>query len=195
MRRPTSVAGFLIVAAAILVWAPPAAAQGFGVKGGRLWSDFRGDGDDAGVSYDRVGHWSVGLFTHVRVAGAKLRPEVLYSRRGAGVLDPAASEDKRERFELDYIEIPVVLEFGASPSFFVGGYGAVNVDARLVTEVGGETTRLDLSSSVEEFDYGIVFGVGLRVEKFTIEGRYVQGLRKVFKAGPSSLGARAPRAR
>ena len=52
----------LLVLAGCLLAGSEANAQGFGFKGGLLWSEFRGNPAAAGVDYSRRSSWSAGIF-------------------------------------------------------------------------------------------------------------------------------------
>jgi len=172
----------LFTTAACLV-AGQARAQQVGVKAGLMWSELRGDSGDPTLQYSRRKSWSAGGFARFGLGPASLQAEVLYSKRGAKITDtlaPTAESTAR----LDYIEIPVVVRLGsASTALYAGGYGALRVGAKVATQLdGADATAVDISDSVQELDYGLVFGIGLGFGKFGIDGRYVLGLRDVFKA-------------
>lgn len=183
MRRLWSV---LAIAALLLILpARDVGAQTFGIKGGLQWSDFRGETGDPNIEFQTRKSFSGGVYFRLRLVGIDLQPEILYSKRGAVVHDASLPpETATQTWELDYVEVPVLLHFGSAPTFFLGGYGAVRVNSRVVTGVLGEGgTELDISSSVEDLDYGLVFGAGiLGSGKFGLEARYTMGLRKLFKA-------------
>jgi len=163
-----------------------ASAQDFGIKGGLLWPDFRGDSGDPSVSYGRRTSFSAGVFLRFGL----LQAEALYARRGAEVRDataPAPTDTAVNEFRLDYLEVPVLVRLGGASGVFVGPYGAVRLSSKLVTGDGGTATEIDVSNAVEELDYGFVVGFGIDFGKFGIEGRYTQGLRRLFKDQPGSV--------
>ena len=180
MKRLWSV---LAIAALLLILpARDVAAQRFGIKGGLQWSEFRGETGDPNIEFQTRKSFSGGVYFRLRLVGIDLQPEILYSKRGAVVHDASLPpETATQTWELDYVEVPVLLHFGSAPTFFLGGYGAVRVNSRVVTGVLGEGgTELDISSSVENLDYGLVFGAGVQSGKLGLEARYTLGLRKLF---------------
>ena len=79
-----------------------------------------------------------------------------------------------------------------SGTFYVAvppGSGALKLDGKLVTGEGDGRTELDISSSLEDFDYGLVIGLAFKFGKFGVDGRYARGFAKIFKDQP---GAPAP---
>ncbi len=182
MRRLRSI--LALTALLLILPARDVAAQSFGIKGGLQWSGFRGDTGDPNIEFQTRKSFSGGVYFRLELAGIDLQLEILYSKRGAVVHDaslPPATAT--QTWELDYVEVPVLLHFGSAPTFFLGGYGAVRVNSRVVTGVLGEGgTELDISSSVEDLDYGLVFGAVIGSGKFGLEARYTMGLRKLFRS-------------
>lgn len=180
MKRALFVVAVLSIGTCLVVPAP-ADAQEVGVKAGLVWSSLGGD-DAPGFDTSNRRDWSAGIFARLGAGPVVLQPEVVYTRRGA-LLDAPSDVAAESRLRLDYIEVPVLLRLGGgSSSVYVGAYGAVNVSARLEGRVGdGDWVGEDISDQVEELDYGGVAGVAFDFGKFGIDGRYVLGMRPVFK--------------
>jgi len=187
MKRFVLSACLLIVA---ISFATPALAQDVGVKAGFIWGQLRGDDGTPSTSYSSRRDWSAGIFTRFGAGPVVLQPEVLYSRRGATLaLDGAP--DLESRFRLDFLEVPVLLRLGGgSTSVYVGGYGAMKISARAESRpTDGEWTGVDISDQIETFDYGVLAGIAMDFGKFGLDGRYVLGMRRLFKSDEEGVEA------
>lgn len=157
-----------------LVWALPAEAQSVGIKGGLVWADLDGETEDPETTLERKSGWAAGVFARFGIGPLALQPEVLYVRRGAAVEGPGVVGSPE--LQMDFVEVPLLLRLGSGgTALYGGGYGAAKVDAKAVSD----DAELDLSSEIEDFDYGVVAGVSLGLGKFEIEGRYSYGLRNL----------------
>jgi hypothetical protein len=179
MRRNVLIVPILLFAIGLLP--DNAAAQTVGVKLGFVSSGLRGDDGDPDTDYSRRRDWSGGLYARLAAGPVVLQPEVLYSRRGANASN-AMAPDSELRFRLDYLEFPVLLRLGGgSTSIYVGGYGALKINAKAESRpLEGDWGAVDISSSVESFDYGIVAGLAMDFGKFGLDARYVLGMRNIF---------------
>lgn len=158
----------------VLVWALPAQAQTVGLKAGLVRASLDGDTGEAGTGFKRRSDWAAGAFARFKLGPAALQSEVLYVRRGADVSGAGDGNSLR----MDFVEVPVLLRLGSNDSsLYAGGYGAFKVSAKAMT-AGMET---DLSSDIEDFDYGLVFGISLGFGEFELDGRYSHGLQDLLK--------------
>jgi hypothetical protein len=164
-----------------------AAAQGFevGVKGGFTFADIPNYAelidDEGGNPEMRVGA-VVGAhlgFTLGRVIG--LQTEVLYKQKGLKASAPAGIEEAIT-LKLDYIEVPVLLRFGAMGrnglQFLVGPSFNFNTRARVVLE-GMFDEDEDVADEFEDFELGLVVGAGYYGSPLIVEGRYEEGLTDI----------------
>lgn len=145
-----------------------------GIKGGGSLSILT-EVDNADVRPGFAG----GLFTQFKlpVTGLSVQPEVLYTQKGF------EEEEGDGSVELDYIEVPVLIKFNLpipakliKPNVYVGPYAAYNINAEL--DLGGATAGDD---AISDYDYGIVAGGGLDINKFSFEIRYTGGIENVFE--------------
>lgn len=108
-----------------------------------------------------------GVYGRVSIPGTRfsIQPEVLYSQKGAEVNNV---EVKRS-----YLEIPVLLRLDfltsglLSPHISAGPYFGFKLDAK--EESTGDT------------DSGLIFGVGVDINRFNVGLRYSLGLQRVYE--------------
>jgi Outer membrane protein beta-barrel domain len=177
---------FLCVALVILAmaYAKPASAQhvGGGFKIGVNWSTLSGAVDvDEGVRADkdlRTGLLVGGFVTFNLFPGLSLQPEVLYSQQGVKLTQGG----QEATAELDYVQVPVLLRIGGSGKGAAGLYGIVGpsfgfATSTKITQSG--QPDLDIDDQIKSNETGIVFGVGITLSRFLIEGRYTEGLTDI----------------
>jgi hypothetical protein len=175
----------VLVIAGLLCLPGWARAQEIGIKGGLTFADIPNFGDvldDEGfeavkrrtglVIGGHVGIPLAGLFT--------LQPEVLYTQRGVEADLPFV--DETFKFNLDYLDVPVLLRVGPSSGFqfLVGPSFNFNTGATIKSEgiVEGDE---DFKDDVEDVEVGLVLGGGYYGGLLVVEGRYQEGLTNIAK--------------
>ncbi len=149
----------------------------FGLEAGGGISNFSGaDAKNlSGSLSSRIGLVG-GLFLQLNFGDSfAIQPEVLYAQKGS----QTTSGSNNSTFDLSYVEIPVLLKLylptpGIKPNIFAGGAVGFNTAANLVAS-GTPSAIANISSS----DVGVIGGVGVDIDKFSISGRYELGLTKV----------------
>lgn len=177
----------LSVALAAVVFAPAVAAAQtpvtFGVKGGvNIATIKQDDVEDDEDTKSLVGAVA-GIFLGKQLTdNVGLRAEGLFSQRGAK--DAEAGEDAK--LKLTYIDVPVLLTFGPSPSssntrfnVFTGPQFSFNTKAEFEDSFG--TT--DFDDQIKGNDLGWVFGAGIESGRFTADARYTLGLSNIAEFG------------
>jgi hypothetical protein len=91
------------------------------------------------------------------------------------------------RFNLNYVEVPVLAVINLSKNFnlHAGGYAAYLAQANIKREEedGPNDQIADLNEdNFNRFDYGLVGGLGVDINAITVGARYNYGLREVGKA-------------
>jgi hypothetical protein len=127
--------------------------------------------------------WAFGPFLESQEAeNVAIELDVLYSRKGT------KSSDPKLKLRIDYIEIPLLLKFqlasGAKliPALFAGPYFAFRVtpnDKVLIVADGVPLEGID--PKVKNVDFGITFGGGVHIGKYSIEARCNWGLTKIIE--------------
>lgn len=153
-----------------------------GVKGGvNLTNLYVDEVDDenmkAGIN--------LGLYAKIPVTkGFSIQPEILYSNKGAKVAYNNTLIGGEYRFNLNYLEVPVLGVVNVAKNFNVhfGGYAAYLTNVNIKAEDNGSSNEELVSfdeDNFNRFDYGLVGGVGFDVKGFTLGARYNYGLNQV----------------
>lgn len=162
-------------AIALLAYATPASAAN-GLKAGLTMSTFTGsDNEIVGVSPDyRMGFAFGGYLNHVLSPTMSFQPEAYYAMKGAKYEDGGESLT----FKFAYLQIPLLLKMQPQGSnfFFYGGPDVgINLSAKVEAEADGISAETDVED-VKSLDFGLTFGAGVAMEKFSLEARYTIGL-------------------
>lgn len=143
----------------------------FGIKGGLNYATLNNVDD---VEY-RPGIL-IGGFAKFKVPASPMsvQPEILYAQYGSDIEDSDAS------FNLNYIQVPVLLKFGFSapgvtPNVYFGPYA----NFLLNSEVANNTGSLNLEDNTKNSTFGIIIGADIDVSKFQLGVRYSAGLTNV----------------
>jgi hypothetical protein len=161
----------------------------FGIKGGVTWSNLYIDRDDLDAENARTG-FHAGVFSQFMFSGEifGIQPEVLYSTKGseaeyAGVLD------QRVTFNLNYIDVPLLLVFRPIPvvEFHAGPYVGYLLESDIdFTGTIDGTTSLG-RGNFEDWDYGLVGGVALNLGAIKLGARYNLGLNEIAVTDVSQM--------
>ncbi|WP_294822422.1 porin family protein [uncultured Flavobacterium sp.] len=154
----------LIVLAAALLMCPLVQAQTYGIKGGVNFANLRGDDADR---FDGITNFHVGALMEFYIFDrVTLQPELLYSAQGAEIKD--------EKYKLNYVTLPVMLEFDIDGSLSVHAGPQFSLVASESSDV--------LPEDAENYDFGIAAGLEYGItDGLFIQGRYVWGQKQVFE--------------
>ena len=140
----------------------------FGVKGGLNFNSIKDISvSNSNVSWNATG-WHAGVVLQAKLPlGFAFQPELLYSVKSFG--------QKDYKFDLNYIELPLNLQWGIDlmilrPFVMAAPYVAY------LTAMGGKAKDWD---GVKNFDYGLGLGFGLDIWKIQITGKWNWGLGKL----------------
>ena len=168
-------------------------AQQFGIKGGMNISSNSGLKDLAVNAKSKVG-FNAGVFMNAPIAeNFSIQPEVLYNNLGA-----KTSGDIDATVNLDYISVPVMFQYNATPQFYLeaGPQFSFLLDSKLssdnavVQALGNELLKKD---NLKSFDFGAGIGAGYWfTPNLGINARYVAGFSDIAKnrSGDDSNRAR-----
>ncbi|HTH55922.1 MAG TPA: porin family protein [Cyclobacteriaceae bacterium] len=164
----------------------------FGIKGGVNFSNLYIN--DVQKENMKVGV-NAGFFVKVPLfRGLSIQPEVLYSNKGAkdSYGGPGSILGSGEyRFNLNYIETPLLLVFNLTRNLNVsaGGYAAYLVSAN-VKDMNNDGTITGVTNlnadNFHRFDYGLAGGVGIDIQKVALGARYNYGLQNIGQSGSLS---------
>ena len=165
-------------------------AQQFGVKAGMNVSSNSGL-EDLNVK-SKIG-FNAGVFMNAPIAeNFSIQPEVLYNNLGA-----KTSGDIDATVNLDYISVPVMLQYNATPQFYLeaGPQFGFLVNSKVtssnpvVQELGNQLINKD---NLKSFDFGAGIGAGYWFSPgLGINARYVAGFSDIAKNRSSDDSNRA----
>lgn len=148
-------------------------AQTFGVKAGMNISSLSNADDTKSL----VG-LNAGVFMNAPLAANfSIQPEVLYNMKGA------KADGMDLSLHLDYISVPVMFQYNATPQFFIEAGPEFSFLASSKAKSGGVSA--DADDLVEKFDIGVGLGAGYYfTPNIGITARYVAGFSDVVKNNP-----------
>jgi hypothetical protein len=155
----------------------------FGIKAGvNLTNMYVQDVSDENM---KVG-FNAGFFAKLPVArGFSIQPELLYTSKGAKeTYDNFILGEGEYRFNLNYIELPVLAVINVAKNFnvHVGPYISYLAEANIkdLNDDGSIDEIADLDTDdFNRIDYGLVGGLGIDIANFTLGARYSYGLREI----------------
>lgn len=159
-----------------------------GIKGGVNISNLYVD--DVNDENARIG-FHVGVYGQLFASEVfAIQPEINYSTKGTRVVTEFATIDQTTKFNLNYIDIPVlaVFKLGQAVEIQAGPYWAYLVGANIDTEgdLGDDFREID-RDNFENWDAGIAGGIAFNLGAAKLGARYNYGLREIAR----SSGAKA----
>ena len=150
----------------------------FGIKGGLNYATVtKGDFEDG---LDPRTSFYIGFVSEIPlVANAiSLQPEMLYSRQGFENNFVLLGTDYKEEYQVDYINIPVLLKLhaGNTLSFEVGPQFGLKINEKVVRN--NSEVEVD---NINAFDTALAGGVSLNFKEFFISGRYTYSLNEIIE--------------
>lgn len=150
-----------------------------GIKGGlNVTNLYIDEVDDENARYG----FHVGVYGQFLASEAfALQPELLYSTKGNRFVSDGLI-DQETKFNLNYIDLPVLAVFKLGPSveLHAGGYVSYLLSSSISTDgdLGSDYDELD-RDNFNSVDYGLVGGIGFNVGAIQIGARYNYGLNKI----------------
>lgn len=155
-----------------------------GIKGGLNVSNLYVD--DVNDENARLG-FNVGFYGQILSSEVfAIQPELLFSTKGSENEYGSRLFDQTVRYNLNYIDLPVlaVFKLGESAEIHAGGYGSYLVNANIEYEgdLVNDIDELD-RDEFKSYDYGLVGGFGLNFGAAQIGARYSYGLVRIADSG------------
>ena len=155
--------------------------KAFGVKGGANWTNLY-VGDDVSDENARFG-FHFGLFGRVApTGGLGIQVEALYDQKGTTIKKSVNTIDYETTYHFDYLDLPVmiVIPLGEVAELHAGGYVGYMIVSEVSTsgDLGSDTSDPD-DGQYNQFDYGLVGGLGINIGRAQIGARYNYGLSPV----------------
>lgn len=154
-----------------------------GFKGG---VNFTNVGTTTGVTNKSLTGVHFGLFAKLPITNSfAVQPELYFTTKGGELTYQNVVVDGTAKFNLNYIEVPVLAVFKIFPgfNFQVGPYASYLVSSKVknVNEVSFNFEDNIQSGDFNKFDTGVMAGFGIDVKSVEIGVRYNFGLLKVGK--------------
>lgn len=149
--------------------------SGFGIKGGLLMSDTKSGASM--TSYRIPGATAGGYFALRAGPRMEIQPEVLITSLGAGYTLP---DGERSNVRILYAQVPL------SVKLFAGNVANVQAGFQmgrlLMANQSGPDGSTNVTSSYNNWDYGIVLGAGAdMISGLDLGFRYYNGIRAILK--------------
>jgi len=153
-----------------------------GLKAGANISNIATDEDNIENLKSKVGFQAGAMFRIPLIDFIAFQPELLYTRKGADYEILGADV----KVNMDYLDIPVllVLQLDSGLSFHGGLQASYLLRSAVKYENGSFMTETEFEADrddFEDFDYGLVVGIGYLFENLGFDLRYTRGLKDFEK--------------
>jgi hypothetical protein len=165
-----------------------------GIKGGLNASNFIND-----EITDKNGRFGfhAGVYGQLFVSeGFAVQPEVNFSTKGNRTTTEFGLIDQETKFNLNYIDIPVLAVFKLGPAVEIhfGPYWSYLVGASIDNDgdILDDFSELD-RDNFTKWDYGLAGGIGFNINNLQIGARYNYGMKEIADsdAARAMLGSNA----
>ncbi len=171
---------YLIALVAVVLLAGTAGAQehsGFGIKAGLNIYNVHNDNN---MSFDNKLGFHAGLLAHIHLSDRfALQPEVVYSMQGARY----ELLNTNSRYSLDYINVPVLLQFMFAKGFRL--QAGPQVGFLINSQAKADQYNLNQNDDLRVLELAATGGVSyLSPIGLGIDARYVHGFTNINERGP-----------
>ncbi|CAM3933511.1 porin family protein [Flavobacterium sinopsychrotolerans] len=154
----------------------------FGFKGGLNFSNLYTDNvDDNNV----LTGFNAGLYAKFPISNnIAIQPEISYTTKGAELVYNNAFVQGTAKFNVNYIEVPVLLVMNITDNFnvHVGPYAAYMVSGKTTNDSNFSSSENELDTNdFNKFDAGLAGGLGIDLDVVNFGVRYNYGLTKIGK--------------
>lgn len=156
----------------------------FGIKAGANFSNIEADNTK---NNKVLTGFNFGIFTKLPFTKSfAIQPEIYFTTKGSELTYQNIFVDGTAKYELNYIEVPVLMVFNLSNhfNFQIGPYFSYLVDANVknVSDVNFFNFEDNIESNdINKFDTGAVAGFGVDVKSIGFGVRYYYGFITVGK--------------
>lgn len=152
----------------------------FGVKAGGNFSHLYTSGSSQGINSDqykgRFGYHFGGVMEYSFSNIFSIQPELMYLHQGANLKKENSFGIKDGHVTLNNLQLPVNLKAAWNTNkarlfVYAGPYIGYNMYGKVVGKTGSESVDHKLfskGSNMERWDYGVGFGIGAEINKFTM---------------------------
>jgi hypothetical protein len=172
----------LIVLTLMLCFGTAALAQGsFVVKAGLNFNslqDIKVNNVEQAWNAQTGFHAGIGAQYRIPLIGLSFQPELLYSRMRS---DFGQVSDQSYGFRLDYLEVPLNIQWGIN-ILFLRPYIFASPYVRYALAKGDRLTEVPWED-INRFDYGLSLGAGIEIWKFQVSGKYSWSFGQLARDG------------
>ena len=183
---------FLMIAAALISMSAMAQVQ-FGAKVGFDMTNFWGEN----VQHKMKPAYQVGVLMEAKLADRfAIAPEVVFAAQGGktelfnGIdLNGLHVDLKDATYNTNYINVPVMLKFYATPNFSIDLGPQVGFNVYSKYSIEDVDATVDLKDHTKTVDFGVGLGATYSLtENAFVQARYTMGLTKAFENGEAKNG-------
>ena len=175
---------FALIAAAIVCMSASAQVQ-FGAKVGFDLTHFWGEDAPHGIQPN----YQVGLMMEYKFnPHFAIAPEVVFAAQGGKATGDFDDDDVigninvKGTFHTNYINVPLMLKFYATPNFSIDLGPQVGFNVYSKVSAKGSDKSFDFKDATKGVDFGVGLGGTYNLtENAFVQARYTMGLTKVFK--------------
>jgi hypothetical protein len=159
-------------------------APTFGIKGGINISNLSTKEADQDKM---LTGFNLGVFAKMPITNdIAIQPELYYTTKGAQVNYNSTFVDGTAKFNLNYIEMPLLLIVNLTDNFNIhfGPYVSYLIDGKVTNESTSSAFNFEDNIKTEDynkFEAGIAAGAGVDIGAISLGARYTYGLTKVGK--------------
>ena len=154
----------------------------FGVKLGGNFYTLGGDDTKNSDVKSKVGFNFGGLANIPVTEHFSVQPELTYSIQGTQLDNYGGTNGDRINFNLNYINVPVMLQFTSDGGFYgeLGPQVGFLVTAKEDYKIGNTSGDIDVKDSFKGIDFSVNAGIGYKSKGgFGVGGRYNVGLSNI----------------
>lgn len=154
--------------------------RSFGIKGGAAAYQITSEFGDASSTSDRKIGFEAGIFGDFPISRIfSIQPEAVFVQKGGEESDDVFGTSS---LTLNYVDVPLLLKINApldgavKPYIFGGPYAGYLIEATADGDGGSE----DISEFLEDINYGLKVGLGVKFGSVVIDARYDMGMANLY---------------